>query len=133
VFRLPVLASSPLDFWSRRWNLFYSRWAYRNLVFPLRRVLRPLPAVAAVFVVSAAFHEYLVLLTLGETRGEMTAFFLLQGAAVIAEIWWRRNRGPRRLPRLAAWTLQSAWMGLTTVLFFARMERILAFDMAHRI
>jgi len=62
----------------------------------------------------------------------MTAFFLLQGAAVIAETGGAGTGGPegRRARRLDAPVRLD---GAHDLLFFARMERILAFDMAHRI
>lgn len=120
VFRLPLLADSPLDFWGRRWNLFYADWARRVLILPLRR---PVLSAALIFLLTAAVHEELVLVTLGRTRFEMTAFFALQAGALLAQRLLRRRL---RLPRLAAFALHSLWLWLTLPLFFAPMRQIFA-------
>ena len=84
-------------------------------------------ATLVAFAVSALMHEYVFGVALG-VQGYQTAFFLLQSVAVMVELRWRSRRAGRRLPRFAAWALHSAWLCVTTTLFFARMEHILAFD-----
>ena len=124
VFKLPIAATSPRDFWSNRWNLMF-RGASRRLVFRplLRRGWRPHWAALAVFCWSAAAHEYLVFAALGVAAlGWMTLFFLLQAVAVV---WFERLRKPwGRTPSGLAIASHWAWMALTSPLFFLPVLQI---------
>jgi hypothetical protein len=132
VFDTPPLARSPADFWSRRWNLFFCRWARRNLFLPLGGRRHPARALVAVFVISALAHEYLVLLSLGTTSGHMTAFFLLQGLATLASMKIaRRRRGRALFPPVFAVPLHVAWLTLTAPLFFHPVIRIFCASVPH--
>jgi alginate O-acetyltransferase complex protein AlgI len=102
----PALARGVADFWSRRWNLWFSDW-FRDAVFGrLRR--QPLLALLLVFAVSGLMHEWVINLPLylvtGRKRfGTMMLYFLLQAAGVMIE-----NRFLKRQPRLRilfAWLL----------------------------
>src|SRR5688572_5107492 len=58
LFDWPLLSASPREFWSRRWNRYIARFALRHVALPLTaRFPRPV-VVLAVFLASAAFHEY---------------------------------------------------------------------------
>lgn len=121
-FHWPPLATSPRDFWSRRWNSMFRNASHRLVFTPLGGAHRPLPAVVAVFAWSALVHEYLVIAALGSTRGHMTAFFALHGAATMVSGLWQRRPWP--LPRWLAVTLHLAWLVATAPLFFAPLESI---------
>jgi hypothetical protein len=116
VFAHPALSRSPADFWGRRWNRFYRDVAYRHLFLRLRPRWA---ALLAVFAVSAAAHEYLVVISLGHTRGELAAFFLLHGLATLA-----CQKLPTRLPRPLAIGLHLAWLVLTAPLAFGPVMEI---------
>ena len=62
VMNNPVFASrSPSDFWGRRWNLLVHN-ALKNGVFkPAHRYVSKTAAVAATFLVSGIFHEWLLI------------------------------------------------------------------------
>ncbi len=127
VFRAPPLARSPADFWNRRWNVFFCTWARRNVFLPLGGRRRPAVALLAAFAVSAIAHEYLVAISLGRTRGEMTAFFMLQGLATLASLELTRLRRPRPpLPAAVAVALHAGWLTLTAPLFYGPIVKIFA-------
>lgn len=129
VFNAPPLARSPADFWSRRWNLFFCSWARRNLFLPLGGRRRPALALLAVFAASAVAHEYLVAISLGSTRGHMTAYFMLQGLATLVAIKIARLRhGRPLLPTPAGVSLHVAWFTLTAPLFFQPVMKIFCFE-----
>jgi hypothetical protein len=121
VFDWPLLATSPREFWSRRWNRYVSRFALRHVALPLQpRLPRPLLTLS-VFFVSALFHEYFAWGAAGAATqpGTMTAFFLAQGAAVVVGERWPLPRGT---PRIAGHLGTVAWMLLTAPWFFASLR-----------
>ncbi len=118
MFDSPLLATSPRDFWGRRWNLMFRNSAHRLLFTPLGGAQRPVLAVTAVFAWSAVVHEYLVVASLGTTSGQMSAFFGLHCMATLVQGHWARRRGTIRLARPIAVALHLAWFGGTAPLFF---------------
>jgi hypothetical protein len=121
IFRLPFLARSPADFWSRRWNLYIARFGARHIFFPLKAVSVTLAALA-VFVASALMHEYIVLAIFGPGRaalGFMSAFFLSQCLGVLAQrLWLRQVRRRFPLRDELAIALHLLWFIPTSGLFF---------------
>lgn len=129
VFDAPPLARSPAEFWSRRWNLFFSSWARRNLFLQLGGRRRPGLALLAVFAASALAHEYLVTVSLGNTGGHITAYFMLQGIATLVTIkLGRLRRGRQLLPTAAAVPLHLAWFTLTAPLFFEPVMKVFCLE-----
>ncbi len=131
VFRMPPLAASPVDFWGRRWNLTFRNLAHRLVFLPTRRVVGVRAAGLLVFVLSALVHEYTVWAALGGGLGWMSAFFLLQGAAVVLlslrrgrPLWTHRGEGQRLVARGVAVVGHVLWMELTAPLFFYPLRRI---------
>ena|GEM_PF-1000957 len=121
VFDWPLLATSPREFWSRRWNRYVSRFALRHVARPLQsRLPRPLVTIS-VFFVSALFHEYFAWGAAGAATqpGTMTAFFLAQGLAVVLG---ERLPLPRGTPRIVGHLGTVAWMVLTAPWFFASLR-----------
>ena len=109
-FRNPLLAStSPIDFWSRRWNLLIRGLFHRSIFSPLRarRAPRALCALAA-FVVSGLFHEYAFMAASGgRAFGRNLLFFVSQGAictleAVLGALGWAPPTWLARAPKLRA-------------------------------
>lgn len=98
----PPLAQGVSDFWSRRWNVWFSDW-FRQIIFcPLRA--RPILALLLVFLASGVLHEWVINLPLylvtGRNRfGSMIAYFLLQAVGILIE---RRTRH-RGVRRFLAW------------------------------
>ena len=85
LMRAPLRATSLASFWSERWNR-----AFVDLARPL--VLRPLHrqwglggALFAVFVASGLLHELVISVPAGGGWGLPTAYFVLQGLAVMIE------------------------------------------------
>lgn len=129
VFRDPVLARSPRDFWSRRWNMAFHGPVTRLIFRPLGGMRRPFLGVLAVFLFSALCHEYLVLVTLGSTTGAWFAFFMLQGVATLIYGELRRaHRFRRFMPAGLAVVCHSLWFLLGVPLFLEPMLRMVPFD-----
>jgi hypothetical protein len=133
-FDAPPLARSPREFWARRWNLLVHGFAMRYVFVPVRGRRRPLLATMIVFVGSGLMHELFVVSALGHGGtypGWMLAFFVVQGAAVVAQMQWDRARRRRRrptatMPRPVAIALHIAWMTATGPLFFAPLGELFA-------
>jgi len=129
VFDLPPLADSPRDFWSRRWSLAFRNAAHRMIFVPLRGAEHPVRAVALVFLVSAVAHEYLVVASLGTTRGEMSVFFALHGAATLLDgLIAKRRQGRALLPRPLAVSLHLLWFTASSHFFFTPFLKAFPFD-----
>ena len=88
-FRNPLTAStSPVDFWSRRWNMIVRGLFHRTIFTPMRNHGVPAQAAAlASFVVSGAFHEYAFFPANGiSTFGCEMIFFLIQACFCTLEL-----------------------------------------------
>lgn len=124
-FVLPPLARSPGDFWGRRWNLVFRNVSHRVLFQRIARSRGVFAAGAAVFLWSIVAHEYLVVATLGYTRGDMALFFGLQG--VMTLLLSRIRRG-QPWPTLVAVGAHWAWMIATAPVFFLPVLRVFPAD-----
>lgn len=126
MFDSPLLARSPREFWSKRWNLYFREVCHRNVFLPLGGAKRPLLAVCAVFAVSALMHEYLIFVSIGWNMiGYMSAFFALHCCATIAQTLLGRMLGKKKLlPRPVAIILHIAWMILTSPLLIMPLLQI---------
>ncbi|PAN39150.2 hypothetical protein PAHAL_7G181300 [Panicum hallii] len=123
-FDRPYLASSFGDFWGRRWNLMVPGVLRPCVYRPVRARLGAAAGVLAAFLVSGAMHEVMFYyITLEAGTGEVTAFFALHGACVVAERRWRGS-GLWRPPRPVATALTLAFVtGTGSWLFFAPVIR----------
>jgi alginate O-acetyltransferase complex protein AlgI len=88
----PFYAVSLSEFWSRRWNRGFSDLAHVLILRPLLRPLGAASATMAVFAASGLLHEAVISVPAGGGYGLPTAYFLLQGGAVLLE----RSSGGRR-------------------------------------
>jgi hypothetical protein len=110
IMRAPVLSKSVAEFWNRRWNVAFNQLVYPAVFRPLARRLNPLWACLAAFLVSGLVHELVISIPAGGGYGLPTAYFLVQGCAVLLE----RSRVGRLLG------LRHGWRGwLFTVLVTA--------------
>lgn len=85
VMRSPLRAASLAAFWGERWNTAFHRIAHDQVFRPLTRCIGPRWAIMAVFVISGFVHDLLISLPARAGYGLPTAYFTLQGAAVLFE------------------------------------------------
>lgn len=129
IFRNSLFATSPRDFWSRRWNLTVRNSMHRLIFIPLNGAQRPAIAVTCIFTVSAILHEYIVIAALGYTRGHMTLFFLFHGLATIVQGVMLHKRSNRPLfSKPTAVILHNIWFISTSYLFFSPFLTAVPFD-----
>jgi hypothetical protein len=93
IMRAPWRATSLTEFWGRRWNVAFRDLTHAALFAPLRARLGAAPALVVGFVCSGVVHDAVVSLPAGGGYGGPTAYFALQGLAVLGE----RSRTGRRL------------------------------------
>lgn len=89
----PTRAGSVAEFWGRRWNTAFRALTHRFLFRPLTDRLGPARAVAVGFGFSGLLHELVISVPARGGYGGPTFFFVLQGAALLAE----RSPAGRRL------------------------------------
>ncbi|XVE51015.1 hypothetical protein DITRI_Ditri02bG0004200 [Diplodiscus trichospermus] len=140
-FNEPFLSTSLQDFWGRRWNIMVTSILRPTVYEPILnmgtrlvgRKWAPIPAVFGTFVVSALMHE-LIFYYLGRVRPtwEITCFFLLHGACLMAEIALKKTLGYKwRLPRVVSTPLTVGFVMLTGFwLFFPQFLRCRADERA---
>ncbi|TPV93970.1 MAG: hypothetical protein B7733_17830 [Myxococcales bacterium FL481] len=127
VFRNPVLARSPNDFWANRWNRYINGFARRHIFFPWVDRLGMRGAAGAVFLASGLMHEYLVVAWQGgwgSYTGWTTAFFVVQGFGVLVA---HSRVGAPRWRRPLAVGAHILWMMVTVPLFFAPLDEAIGF------
>lgn len=124
VYRNPILASTPADFW-RRYNRVVSEFLNHDVAQQVGGRRAPVRATLAAFFVSALIHEYLIVAALGYPTWHMTAFFMLHGVATALTLRVR-PRGWRRVPAVA---LTLAFLLLSLVVFTAIMDQVIAFTL----
>jgi alginate O-acetyltransferase complex protein AlgI len=86
-------ANSVGEFWGRRWNRGFSDLSRRFVFEPARRRVGALAGLLLVFVASGLIHELVITVPAGAGFGGPTAYFLIQGIAMLLE----RSRIARRL------------------------------------
>lgn len=85
IMNRPLLATSVSAFWSRHWNVAFRDITHRLVFQPLRRPLGAEGAVFCGFLFSGLLHELAITLPAGGGYGGPTAFFALQGLALLTE------------------------------------------------
>ena len=81
----PLFASSLSEFWGKRWNTAFRDLTHRFLFQPLSRHVSPQWALAIGFLISGVLHDLVISVPSGGGYGGPTAFFVVQGAALLAE------------------------------------------------
>ncbi|KAK4745789.1 hypothetical protein SAY87_012101 [Trapa incisa] len=132
-FKEPYLTTSLEDFWGRRWNLAVSGILRLAVYDPMRNLCIPImgselgshAGVFSAFAVSGLMHEalfYYYYYTMEGPTWEVTAFFLIQGACVVAEKAVKK-RCQRRISwrphRLVAGALTLGFLSATGIPLFA--------------
>lgn len=85
IMRWPLASTSLGEFWGKRWNRAFRDLVHPLIFQPLLRRLGPSGGLLAAFGVSGLIHELAVSLPARGGFGGPTAYFLLQGAAMLAE------------------------------------------------
>jgi hypothetical protein len=85
LMRNPLFATSLADFWGRRWNAAFHELVHRYTFRPLLRPIGAAGATMVVFLLSGLIHEAVISLPAHGGYGGPTAYFLLNGAALLAE------------------------------------------------
>ena len=93
VMRAPLGSRSLGEFWGARWNTAFHRLAHTLVFRPLAGRLGLAGATLLVFVISDLVHESVISLPARGGYGLPTAYFVLQGCALVIE----RSRIGRRL------------------------------------
>ena len=99
LMRQPLLASSPSDFWGRRWNTAFHDLVATCLLPPLRRRFGLAGATMLIFLFSGLVHDLVISVPAGGGYGLPTLYFVLQGGAILLE----RSRTGRRLGLRGGW------------------------------
>lgn len=81
----PATATSLGEFWGGRWNAGFSDLVRENVFAPLSRRAGPGRALFLVFLTSGILHELVISVPARGGYGLPTAYFLLQGLAVLFE------------------------------------------------
>jgi hypothetical protein len=81
----PIKASSVADFWGHRWNTAFRDLAHAYVFRPLVRPCGTVGATPVVFVVSGLVHDLVISVPAGAGFGLPTAYFVLQGVALLFE------------------------------------------------
>jgi hypothetical protein len=85
IMRRPIRSTSLAEFWGRRWNAGFHALASRFTFTPLRSRVSVAGATLFAFLVSGLIHELVISVPVRSGYGLPTAYFLLQGAAVLFE------------------------------------------------
>jgi len=102
-FDKPYLATSPRDFWGRRWNLWVQEFQYTNIFEPIRQAgYSTTVAILGVNIFACAFHEYMVYVAWinFEWTGHMTLFFTIHFAAAMIEVYFGKAQLSKYVPAL---------------------------------
>lgn len=81
----PLRSSSVAEFWGRRWNGAFNDLALGLVFRPMARRTKVTIATLWAFAISGLVHETVISLPAGEGFGLPTAYFLLQGLAVLIQ------------------------------------------------
>jgi hypothetical protein len=118
----PFAARTPADFW-RRYNRPVQQFFHEDLFRPWGGLHSPMRATLGTFAISALIHEYVFDIAVGHIQGYQTAFFLVQGLAVVAT----RGVKPQGWSSVP-WTVGTSGFNLaSSVLFFASVNEVVPF------
>lgn len=81
----PIKSQSLAEFWGRRWNRAFRDLTHRFLFLPLAPRIGAASALMAGFIVSGLIHDAVISWPADSGWGWPTAYFLLQGIALLLE------------------------------------------------
>lgn len=85
IMDVPVAAASLSELWGRRWNLAFHLLARDPVAAVVRRKFGGIAAVLLTFLVSGLIHDLVISVPAGGGYGLPTAYFLVQGIALLLE------------------------------------------------
>ena len=85
IMQRPLAAQSLGEFWGSRWNSGFRQLSHDLVFEPLLRRVGPAAATLTAFAASGLVHELVISVPASGGYGLPTAYFLLQGLAVVAE------------------------------------------------
>jgi hypothetical protein len=101
MFKSPFLATSPYDFWSRRWNILIYE-IFHRIIFRFRKweckngstsIYTAALFGMSVFVLSAIMHEWMNFVAFNDGTGDNMIFFVINGIATTAQIIFQKRFG----------------------------------------
>lgn len=99
IMRAPMFATSVSEFWNRRWNIAFNQLIHRFVFRPVTRRANLPAACLAAFLVSGVIHDLVISVPAGGDYGFPTAYFMVQGFAVLFE----HSRIGRRMGLRGGW------------------------------
>jgi len=90
IYREPILARSPADFWTNRVNLYVGQSLFRFVYIPIGLKFGADVGILCAFLFSGLLHEYQFDVSSTAITGHLLAFFALQGLAVVTEMRSKR-------------------------------------------
>jgi hypothetical protein len=122
LFRTPFIASSPRDFWSRRWNMFFRDFFHKIFFKNVKNLtyLRSIVSALAIFVISGLLHEYVYWSIMGKVSGLKMMFFLVHGVVTTLQtILQTLFPVLKKVPTVVAVPLNTVFLALTIPLFIS--------------
>ncbi|KAJ1923528.1 hypothetical protein IWQ60_005828 [Tieghemiomyces parasiticus] len=117
LFDNPFLATSPRDFWSRRWNILFKDAfhvvvflpVYRRLAGLVNRSVAMTVAALTVFLFSALMHEYVLICIAGRSNAEELAFFVVHGLLTCGQVLAQQTLQRYAVGTLFPPSVRQAW------------------------
>jgi len=120
LFHAPFMASSPRDFWSRRWNMFFRDFFHKMFFRNYKSLsyLRATLSSLAIFAISGLLHEYVHWSIVGKLSGLNFMFFMLHGIVTTSQVI-AQTLFPvlRHVPRAIGIVINSIFLFFTIPLF----------------
>ncbi|KAI9269588.1 hypothetical protein EDC94DRAFT_599309 [Helicostylum pulchrum] len=99
VFDNPFIASSPKDFWNKRWNRLVNHM-FHQFIFTKMSTKKPkqptkfarIKAGLLIFAISGLFHDFMIAAATRTITFELTVFFLIHGMVVALEATYRTGK-----------------------------------------
>ncbi|KAI8150420.1 hypothetical protein BJV82DRAFT_587134 [Fennellomyces sp. T-0311] len=125
IFDSPILATSPRDFWSRRWNRIVHKVFHQQIFAQDKKMAGPSLAIRglAVFLVSGLFHELTLMVLVRKMTLEQVLFFVIHGLAVLCQVKLGRRIRPTGWDRVCCIVLHFMFLTCTGRLFLASYLR----------